>query len=348
MALEELTRVTPKHREPDHKEPNQTAGTGPKHREENNPQAPVRRFRLRTRTLYAVVLIISLLAGYLVSATVNNFIGTTTLSMPAPSSTLFAQSNWLASPPATPVAATAAAPRTTTPATRRKTPPAKQLPTTYRVRPGNTLNSVAARHHLSLSSLLAMNPRICNANVIRIGQVITLRGKKHAQRARICGVASATSRTLSRPALRPPASAKTPAPKAKKPARKRHQSASHSSSAGARAARFALSKVGYRYVWGATGPKAFDCSGLTLRAWQHAGVRIPRNSRAQYRATKHISLSQLRPGDLVFYPRGGHRIGHVAIYIGNGKVVSARNKRAGVRITGLHYMKVVGASRPGS
>ena len=103
------------------------------------------------------------------------------------------------------------------------------------------------------------------------------------------------------------------------------------SSRAMRAVRYALSQVGDRYVWSATGPSAFDCSGLTLRAWQQGGVSLPHYSYAQYRGTKRIPLSQARPGDLVFYFGGGTR--HVGLYIGNGKMVHAANPRSGVIVS---------------
>jgi cell wall-associated NlpC family hydrolase len=87
----------------------------------------------------------------------------------------------------------------------------------------------------------------------------------------------------------------------------------------ATAMRTALAQVGKPYVYGAAGPDAFDCSGLVMFSWAAAGVSLPHNAAEQYDVTQHISESQLQPGDLVFYYGGGH----VAMYIGNGRVVSA-------------------------
>jgi peptidoglycan DL-endopeptidase CwlO len=105
----------------------------------------------------------------------------------------------------------------------------------------------------------------------------------------------------------------------------------------------ALSRVGKSYVYGATGPNAFDCSGLTMWAWAKAGVSLPHSSRAQYGSGKRISKSQLRPGDLVFYYSP---ISHVGMYIGGGKIVHAGNPRTGVNIAGLNSMPYTGAVRP--
>jgi cell wall-associated NlpC family hydrolase len=93
---------------------------------------------------------------------------------------------------------------------------------------------------------------------------------------------------------------------------------------------YALSKVGHRYVAGADGPGTFDCSGLTMAAYRSAGVSLPHYSKAQYGATRHISRSELRPGDLLFYFGGGAH--HVSMYIGGGMMVSASNPRDGVEI----------------
>lgn len=93
---------------------------------------------------------------------------------------------------------------------------------------------------------------------------------------------------------------------------------------------YALSKVGHDYVAGADGPGTFDCSGLTMAAYRAAGVSLPHYSYSQYGVTRHISRSELRPGDLLFY--FGYGAHHVSIYIGGGMMVSASNPRAGVEI----------------
>ena len=112
----------------------------------------------------------------------------------------------------------------------------------------------------------------------------------------------------------------------------------------AAAVHFALSQVGKAYVYGAAGPNAYDCSGLTMVAWAHAGVGLPHSSSAQFGSGPHIPASQLRPGDLVFYYSP---ISHVAMYIGNGLIVHAAHPGAGVRVAGLYSMPFSGAVRPG-
>ena len=107
---------------------------------------------------------------------------------------------------------------------------------------------------------------------------------------------------------------------------------------------YAMAQVGDAYVYGATGDNAFDCSGLTMRAWGAAGVGLPHSSSAQYGSGPHISASALQPGDLVFYYSP---ISHVGMYIGNGLIVHAANPGAGVKVSNLHEMPYVGAVRPG-
>lgn len=112
----------------------------------------------------------------------------------------------------------------------------------------------------------------------------------------------------------------------------------------AAAVRYALAQVGDAYVYGAMGENAFDCSGLTMRAWAQAGVSLPHSSSAQFGSGPKVAASDLQPGDLVFYYSP---ISHVGIYIGNGMIVHAANPGTGVAVSGLHSMPYVGAVRPG-
>lgn len=105
----------------------------------------------------------------------------------------------------------------------------------------------------------------------------------------------------------------------------------------------ALAQVGKGYRLGTMGPSTFDCSGLTSYAYRQVGITLPRTSRAQYTgAGRAVSVSNIQPGDLVFYYSGPS---HVAIYIGNGRIVHAANPRSGVTTTGLHSMPIKGVRR---
>ena len=107
---------------------------------------------------------------------------------------------------------------------------------------------------------------------------------------------------------------------------------------------YALAQVGDSYVYGAAGPNAFDCSGLTMMAWGQAGVSLPHSSRAQMGSGAPVSKSQLQPGDLVFYYSP---VSHVGMYIGNGMIVHAANPGAGVKVSSVDEMPYAGAVRPG-
>jgi cell wall-associated NlpC family hydrolase len=110
----------------------------------------------------------------------------------------------------------------------------------------------------------------------------------------------------------------------------------------AAAVSYAYSKLGSPYVWGATGPDAFDCSGLVQAAYRSAGVSLPRTTYAQIGAGRRVSRSELLPGDLVFFYSG---VSHVGIYVGNGQMVHAPNPSAPVRVAPIDEMPFAGATR---
>lgn len=94
---------------------------------------------------------------------------------------------------------------------------------------------------------------------------------------------------------------------------------------------FALAQLGDPYVYGGNGPNQWDCSGLTQHAYAAAGIAIPRVVGPQYNALPHIALSELQPGDLVFYSD----MSHVGLYLGHGRVVHAPRPGKSVEITTL-------------
>ena len=90
---------------------------------------------------------------------------------------------------------------------------------------------------------------------------------------------------------------------------------------------FATAETGKPYVWGATGPSSYDCSGLMLRAFQRAGIVLPRVSREQFNAGAHVAVEQAQPGDLLFWAydqSDPDTIHHVAMYMGNGQMMEAQ------------------------
>ncbi|MEV0737169.1 NlpC/P60 family protein [Streptomyces sp. NPDC050549] len=110
----------------------------------------------------------------------------------------------------------------------------------------------------------------------------------------------------------------------------------------AAAVSYAYQKLGSPYVWGATGPNAFDCSGLVQAAYNSAGVSLPRTTYAQINAGQRVSRDELRPGDLVFFYSG---ISHVGIYVGDGQMIHAPNPSAPVRLAPIDQMPFAGATR---
>ncbi|MFI0447937.1 NlpC/P60 family protein [Actinomadura sp. 6N118] len=113
-----------------------------------------------------------------------------------------------------------------------------------------------------------------------------------------------------------------------------------------RAVRFALKQRGRPYVYGDTGRRGFDCSGLVQQAWRHAGVSVPRVAATQYRKIRNrVARNKLRPGDLVFF----HGLGHVGLYLGKSRFIHAPStgRRVSIeRLNGHYRRSYVGAARP--
>ncbi|MFJ2378146.1 NlpC/P60 family protein [Streptomyces sp. NPDC087769] len=106
---------------------------------------------------------------------------------------------------------------------------------------------------------------------------------------------------------------------------------------------FARAQIGKPYVWGATGPASYDCSGLTQAAWKAAGVDIPRTTWDQVKISTRVATADLRPGDLVFFYDD---ISHVGIYKGDGMMIHAPKPGANVREESIYYMPIYGSVRP--
>ena len=160
-------------------------------------------------------------------------------------------------------------------------------------------------------------------------QVRAEQARQEAARRAMVAAASARARALGFAAL-----ADTPAPNA----------------TAAAAVRAALGQVGKPYRWGATGPGSFDCSGLTRFAYTRAGLTLPRTSRQQWSAGRHVQVEGLRPGDLVFWANDAadpSTIHHVGMYVGQGLMVNAPHTGALVRVDALRPSGYAGATRPG-
>ncbi|MGE5225725.1 MAG: C40 family peptidase [Planctomycetaceae bacterium] len=128
---------------------------------------------------------------------------------------------------------------------------------------------------------------------------------------------------------------------AARPARRQRSTAVRTrASAATIALAAARSALGAPYVYGAAGPGAFDCSGLTMWAYAQAGVAMPHSASAQYAAFPRVSLSALRPGDIVYYGNYGP---HVALYLGDGMIIHATHPGPG---GGVHIDSLYGYDRP--
>lgn len=196
---------------------------------------------------------------------------------------------------------------------------------TARLRLAQTEAAVAQKQAAAqkVRNQMASNKRDADASLAAAEKVLS--GLESAQRRRLEAQAAAARREAA-------STAKRELGKLNRPS-----SAGGGFSGGTRAAlavRYALQQVGDRYVAAQAGPNSFDCSGLTLAAWRQAGVSLPHYSYSQYARSKKIPLSQIQPGDLLFYFGGS--VHHVSMYIGGGKMVHAANPGDGVVITPIN------------
>jgi cell wall-associated NlpC family hydrolase len=107
----------------------------------------------------------------------------------------------------------------------------------------------------------------------------------------------------------------------------------------------AMDQLGKPYVWGAAGPDSFDCSGLTLFAYAHAGISLPHYTGDQFNQGRHVGRGDLQPGDLVFFEQN---LGHMGMYIGNGNFIHSPHSGDVVKIssmTGWYDQQYAGAVR---
>ena len=118
-----------------------------------------------------------------------------------------------------------------------------------------------------------------------------------------------------------------------------------SSTSGQKAYAFARTQLGKPYRYGAAGPDAYDCSGLTQTSWAKAGVTLPRTTATQFHVGRRVAKGDLRIGDLVFFY--GPTPSHVGMYAGNGRIIHAPRPGKFVEQVPITYMPFAGAVRPG-
>lgn len=143
------------------------------------------------------------------------------------------------------------------------------------------------------------------------------------------GTAAPAPPTTPRPTVAPT----TPPPTTVAPAPQPTKAPPPSSGAGAAVA-YARAQLGKPYQWGAAGPNSFDCSGLTMMAWQAGGVSLPHYTAAQYANTAHVAIADLQPGDLVFF---GSDLHHVGLYVGGGQMIDAPRTGENVKIQSIYW-----------
>jgi cell wall-associated NlpC family hydrolase len=185
------------------------------------------------------------------------------------------------------------------------------LAKTYVVKPGDTLYAVAKSNGISLAQLMVLNKGIAT-------------NLKPGQRLNLPESARATKTTT----------------------RKVQQNTAGSSSV----VQAAYRHLGARYVWGASRPGAFDCSGFTMYVMRQVGVSLPHSSSAQFRMGRSVSRDNLQAGDLVFFSLGTRGVvGHVGVYIGNGRMIHASTPSTGVIVSSLseryYVSRYLGARR---
>ena len=115
------------------------------------------------------------------------------------------------------------------------------------------------------------------------------------------------------------------------------------SAKGKRAIAYATAQIGKDYEWGAEGPTTYDCSGLTMRAWEAAGVTVPRTSQEQWRQLPRVDVADMRPGDLVIYKSDAS---HVGMYLGDGVMVHAPRTGRQITVEGAGSYPILGVVRP--
>jgi peptidoglycan DL-endopeptidase LytE len=175
------------------------------------------------------------------------------------------------------------------------------LAKTYVVQSGDTLYSVARSNGISLAQLMVFNKGI--ATSLKPGQRLTLPDNARVTTTKISKVQQNTS-----------------------------SRANNSSVVQA-----AYRNLGARYVWGASRPGAFDCSGFTMYVMRQFGVSLPHSSSAQFRMGRSVSRGNLQAGDLVFFSLGTRGVvGHVGVYIGNGRMIHASTPSTGVIVSSLN------------
>lgn len=302
-----LRTATPRHAAP--------RTTAPRHAAERPARAGARLWTVAGMT---VLFVLSLLAGVLLavhgpsqpSSSAGSGRGSSVILEPGTPAT-----PWATAPPAR-IAESRTPDDTATPGTPREKEPQPALPTSTMVtlKPGDTLYALAPAHDTTVKALQQLN-NLGSSTLIYAG---------HGIRVPTTAAPGATPSVSGGSTVAP-----APATKPAKPARGTKKNTGKPAPTAVVA--FARAQLGKPYIWGGTGPRGFDCSGLVMRAWEKAGVKLPRTTWGQVKAGKETTRSALVPGDLVITSGGGH----VQLYIGNGKVIHAPRPGRAITIAPL-------------
>ena len=224
----------------------------------------------------------------------------------------------------------------------------------YTIKKGDTLYTIAKKHHMTVAQLVRLNKIAYKATlktgeklkVVRAASVKKKITKHLAKRTKNTSKSNRILRTVLKRQSKPLSSQRIRGYvkasediffKSMQP-NKKYFGTKIDKKKAYRITSLAKQKLGRRYVWGATGQNAFDCSGLTTFVYKKNGILLPRRAIAQSRVGKRVPRSELKPGDLVFFDTSKHHRGyvnHVGIYIGNGKFIHASSAKKKVVITSL-------------
>jgi cell wall-associated NlpC family hydrolase len=214
----------------------------------------------------------------------------------------------------------------------------------YTVKKGDTLIAIAKKYHMKVSDLKRINR--LDSSMIKAGQRLKVVVSKPARKTLKANKKNRKAKKLAKTLIR----TKRHKPMYEHPAKRRPKTLSDIVFAGLgydtdgvspksqRIIELAKKELGKRYVWGAAGKNAFDCSGLTSYVCKQNGIKLPRRAIEQSKVGLFVPRDQLQPGDLVFFDTSKQRRGyvnHVGIYIGNGKFIHASSAKKKVIITSL-------------
>ena len=229
----------------------------------------------------------------------------------------------------------------------------------YRIKKGDTLSTIAVKHHTTVRKILVSN-HLKKGDTLKLGKTLKIPTVKKAPSKRI-RFAKSKKKKSNKKLVASLSKLENVKLTKKRTVKKKSSfslgdiffSSKKSANKSNKITSLAKKKLGRRYVWGATGQKnTFDCSGFTTYVYKKNGIKLPRRAIAQSKYGKYVSRKNLRKGDLIFFDTSKRRRGyvnHVGIYLGNGKFIHASSAKKKVVITKLsnfYAKRYKGARRP--